>query len=187
MLEEGPTVDGHQNFVPEDSFVDASEDDSAQRLVVELSEGFWSQPPGEQYAAAAQITFTLAGLEEGKELLLLNGTTPGELLDGSFASVEQPVGRSTFDDVRPWVQITQPVAGAVVGSNIPVSVQLREGIARAEIRDGERTLATDAIRADSTARLKVAGSHQGEIELVITIRGGVGDFHVVRMPLTLSR
>lgn len=187
LLGDGPgdrTTDGITNFVPPDAFVDVSEREGREQLAIELSNSVWGMPPGERFAALAQIVYTVATLEEGKTVLLLDGTVPGEILDSSFEPVQQPVDRSTFAELEPWIQVASPVAGATVGTTVPVRLQLRDLQGRATVTlrsDGEvisevQTTGEDSMTFDPS-------DASGELTLVIEMRDRSGARHRTAMPL----
>lgn len=173
------------SFVPKGSYESSSEREGAtEQLVLRLSDAFWDRPAGEVYAGAAQIVFTVATLEQGREVLLLDGTVPGEVLDGSFEPIDQPLNRELFADVKPWIEIIRPVAGAAIGSRLPVEVRLRQGMADIELlraaQGVEQVLAGERTRSGS-AILEVEDAPSGDVILSIE----VGE-HSVRIPLTLT-
>lgn len=182
LIERGPD-EALSNFVVEASFVAASEREGLEQISLELSDEFWERPPGEVYAAAAQIVFTLATLEEGKEVLLLDGTVPGEVLDGSFEPIDQPLARSDFADVRPWVEVAQPVAGSTVGSVFPVSLALREGRATVTLSSDNGPDSTLTMRKGTA--LITTEAERGPAELAVVVTDRAGTDHTVRVPLIL--
>ncbi|MDP9067731.1 MAG: GerMN domain-containing protein [Actinomycetota bacterium] len=127
-----------------------SQAEAGDALVLEMSEPFWSGPPEDIRRRAAQVVFTMASLEEGKRITLLNGLVPGEVTDVNGEVLQQPLGRHDFRDLRPWIQVIQPVAGAVVGSDVPVRVLSRGGHAlRVSVTDGSgATLLSERVRRD---------------------------------------
>jgi hypothetical protein len=185
LLSSPPDGDSLTTFVPEGSYESSSEREGAtEQLVLRLSDVFWDRPAGEVYAGVAQIVYTVATLEQGREVLLLDGTVPGEVLDGSFEPIEQPLDRDRFSDVRPWIEIIRPVAGAVVGRQVPVEVRLREGSADIELlreaQGVEEVLAgVNAVRR--SVILEIDRSIEGPV--VLSISNGA---HMVRIPLTLT-
>lgn len=184
LLGDPPHDNGLVSFVPQGSFESSSEREGAsEQLVLRLSDAFWDRPSGEVYAGAAQIVFTVATLEQGREVLLLDGTVPGEVLDGSFEPIDQPLNRDLFEDVKPWIEFVRPVAGAVVGSRLPVEVRLREGTADVELlrtAEGvEEVLAGERTRTGSVV-LEVEDVPGGQVILSVEVGK-----HSVRIPLTL--
>ncbi len=185
LLSQPPQDNDLLTFVPRGSFESSSEREGAsEQLVLRLSDAFWERPAGEVYAGAAQIVFTVATLEQGREALLLDGTVPGEILDGSFEPIGQPLNRELFEDVKPWIELVRPVAGAVIGSRLPVEVRLREGTADVELlRAAEgvkEVLAGERTRGGSVT-LEVEDVPDGKVILSVE----VGE-HSVRIPLTLT-
>jgi hypothetical protein len=185
LLGDPPNDSNLSSFVPEGSFESSSEREGArEQLVLRLSDRFWDRPAGEVYAGAAQIIFTVATLEQGREVLLLDGTVPGEVLDGSFEPVVQPLDRELFEDVKPWIELVRPVAGAVVGKRLPVEVRLRQGTADVELlratQGVEEVLAGERTRSGSVI-LQVEADAGGNVILSVE----VGE-HSVRVPLTLT-
>lgn len=185
LLGEPPQDSGLVSFVPKGSFESSSEREGAgEQMVLRLNDAFWDRPAGEVYAGAAQIVFTVATLEQGREVLLLDGTIPGEVLDGSFEPIDQPFDRHLFEDVKPWIELVRPVAGAVIGGRVPVEVRLRQGTADVELlraaQGVEEVLAGKRTRSGSVI-LEVEEVPDGRVILSVE----VGE-HSVRIPLTLT-
>ncbi len=68
----------------------------------------------------------MAVLEEGKEVFLLDDVVPGAVVDGNGDEVPQPLSREDFKDVRPWAEVQQPAAGAVISEEpFPVVAEVR--------------------------------------------------------------
>jgi hypothetical protein len=185
LLGAGPQNESLSNFVPEGSYAASSEREGAtEQLVLRLNDVFWDRPAGEVYAGVAQIVYTVATLEQGREVLLLDDTVPGEVLDGSFDPIEQPLDRDRFSDVRPWIEIIRPVAGAVVGRQVPVEVRLREGSADIELlREAQGV--EEVLAGDNAVRRSVSLEVDRTVEgpVVLSVSNGT---HMVRLPLTLT-
>ncbi len=181
LLEQGPRGD-LRNFVEKGSFVDSSEREGLEQISLELSADFWSRPAGEVYAAAAQILFTVATLEEGKEILLLNGTVPGQVLDGSSEAIEQPLTRDDFTDVRPWVEVAQPVAGSTIGNSFPVTLILREGDATVTLVSSDGTFGSLEMKG-GTKLFASKASTRGPAELEVVMTDAEGATHTVTVPV----
>lgn len=185
LLEETPE-EPLQTFVPEGSFVSSGEREGSESLQVELGTAFWDQPAGEVYAGAAQIVNTLATLEEGKEVILLDGTIPGEILDGSFEPISQPLSRDSFEELQPWFVVEQPVAGSTVGASVPVRVVV-EGNATisALILQGEDNPlgGNRAFTEQTTLELPAGLSGEATLYLRVTTESGA---HTTEMPLRVQ-
>lgn len=184
----GPEDAALRNFVPQDAVLESA-GESEEKLKLTLSEHFWDLPVGERYAAAAQITFTMAVLEEGKAIFLLDEVVPGAILDGNGEELTQPLTRDDFEDVRPWVEVQQPAAGAVLsGDSFPVLASLR-GRATASLSvDGEPGPSVQVI--DGMARVPIpqlegrsSGSEADAVMEIFVMSGG--ERHVTRLPLKL--
>lgn len=186
LLETGSEQD-HRNFVPPDAFLAASEREAeSEQITIELADAFWSLPAGETYAAAAQIVYTLSTLEGGKEVLLLDGTVPGEVVDGSFEPMEQPLTRAHFDDVAPWIEIVQPVAGSVVGHTLLISVRSRSDRLLAVITGpGGASIAQRRIKAGGAEQIELPNATEGPVSLSITTTGP-DPGHEVILPLVVA-
>ncbi len=90
-----------------------------------MDKAFWSGPPEEVRRRAAQVVFTMAAIEEGKQVTLLDGLVPGDVTGVDGEVLRQPLEREDLADLRPWIQVIQPVAGAIVGQSVPVRVLSR--------------------------------------------------------------
>ena len=175
-----------RSFLPADAeLVATTESESDESLRLELGEGFWALPPGERFAAAAQITYTYASLEEGKRLFLMDGTVPGEIDDGSGNAVEQPLGTGSFGDLAPWVQVQQPVAGAAVRHSFPVAALIKPGaVAKVQVfQDGEGV--SMPVRLKGTTNVNVDMKVKGEIIVRIVTRLEDGSKHTTEIPLEI--
>lgn len=180
---DGPEREGLRNFVPTSATLEGV-GETQERLKLTLSEAFWSLPEGERYAAAAQIIFTMAVLEQGKEVFLLDGVVPGPIADGNGDELEQPLSRSTFRDVRPWVEVQQPAAGAVLGKSFPVVAEVR-GRATAAVRTPDGLSPSMPLRkGHADMRLLSGGDQPVSGAVVITVSDGEID-HVTEVPVTL--
>ena len=185
MLVDGPRTRGRETFLPDTAaIVDTAEREADESLAIELNAAFWALPDGERFAAAAQIVYTLAALEEGRTVYLLDGTVPGDIKDGNGDRVEQPLTRDAMEELKPWIQVSQPVPGAVVGRTIPVQTTLRGPDATAVLVQDDDLLARG--RLDSgRVLLEVTSGEQGPVSLVIELTAD-GERHTIRLPLTLA-
>ncbi len=112
--------------VPPDLEV-ADVEEAGESYFVELGPGFWDMTRTKVRRAAAQITYSLATLEEGKQLTLLDDGVPGFVPNGSGGELEQPMSVEDFASAQPWILVEQPVAGSLVADPMPVSAVLRGG------------------------------------------------------------
>lgn len=92
-----------------------------EALVFGLSEAFWDAPGPVLYERAAQLVYTAAALEAGKQVVLLRNGVPARPVRPGGGRLGLYLERNDFADVAPWIEIGQPVAGATVGRTIPVS------------------------------------------------------------------
>ena len=186
MLVDGPNNPRRETFLPPDAAVlDTSEREADESLAIELNDAFWSLPDGERFAGASQIVYTVATLEEGRTVFLLDGTVPGDIRDGNGDSVKQPLTRDALQELEPWIQVSQPVAGAVVGETIPVQAALRGPDATAVLVQEDDLLARGRLDGGSVL-LEVERGTPGPVSLVIELTAD-GERHTTRLPLTLSR
>lgn len=188
LLMEGPGErEDLQSFLPPDAeLIATTESESDESMRLELGDVFWDLPPGERFAAAAQIAYTYASLEEGKRLFLMDGTVPGEITDGSGEAVEQPLGAESFGDLRPWAQVQQPVAGASVRHSFPVAAIVKPG-ANAELQvfqDGEEV--TTPVQLDGETVLNIDMEVEGAIVVRIVTRSDDGSEHITEIPLEIA-
>jgi hypothetical protein len=111
-------------------------DESEAGALVELNAAFWNAGDQEIRQAAAQIVFSLATLEGAQSVTLLRGLTPGPV-----PGVAQPIIRADLARYRPWLLVRQPVAGALVGDEVPIDVDARIGypLAIRFAQDGRRS------------------------------------------------
>ena len=188
LIKQGPgDRDELRSFVPDDAeLVATTETESDESLRLELDDAFWELPPGERFAAAAQIAYTYASLEEGKRLLLLDGTVPGELQDGNGELVEQPLTAESFGDLAPWVQVQQPVAGATVRHSFPLVTASRPGTeGTVEIFVDEESV-VPAVGLEETTVIDVEPALSGDIIVRITMTDEDGGKHITELPLHLA-
>lgn len=120
LLEEAPRDERHRSLIPKGTEVLETRESEPEGLALELNTTFWELPAGEMYAAAAQIVNTVAALEDGKRVELMQGFVPGEIRDGDGRLLRQPLTRDSFPDLRPWIEIHQPVPGSLVAGTVPV-------------------------------------------------------------------
>jgi hypothetical protein len=185
MLVDGPRNPERETFLPEDAaVVDTSEREADESLAITMNDSFWALPDGERFAAASQIVYTVATLEEGRTVFLIDGTVPGEIRDGNGDAVKQPLTRDALDELKPWIQVSQPVPGAVVGKTIPVQAQLQGEDAIAVLIQQDDLLARGRLEG-GRALLEVGRGEPGAATLVIELTAD-GERHTVRLPLTLS-
>jgi hypothetical protein len=186
MLIDGPNNGRRETFLPGDAAVlDTAEREADESLAIELNDAFWALPEGERFAAASQIVYTIATLEEGRTVFLLDGTVPGDIRDGNGDRVEQPLTRDSLGELEPWIQVSQPVAGAVVGKTIPVQASLRGPDATAVLVQEDDLLARGRLDGGRVL-LEVGGGEPGPASLVIELTAD-GERHTTRLPLILSR
>ena len=102
--------------------------EAGEGLLLEMNDGFWDGTEAEVRRRAAQVVFTAAALEEGKEITLLEGLTPGRVVGRDGKAIEQPMTQADFRDFEPWVRVVQPVAGALVADPIPVRLQTADRV-----------------------------------------------------------
>ncbi|HEU4480866.1 MAG TPA: GerMN domain-containing protein [Actinomycetota bacterium] len=173
---------GLRNFVPPTTRVTSeAENESDRTMQVGLSDDFWALPEGERYAAAAQIVYTLATIEEGKRLLLLDGTVPGQLHDGDGQPLGLPLTRASFSELEPWIQLVQPVAGATVSGSFPLRIITRDALpatAEVETSHGSRTIEL----VDGSGRINLPPGASGDMTLRVIVRDRGGP-HTVEVPL----
>jgi hypothetical protein len=185
MLVDGPRDQSRETFLPGDAaVVSTTERDADESLAVELNDAFWALPEGERFAAASQIVYTVATLEAGHTVFLLDGTVPGDIRDGNGDRVKQPLTRDALGELKPWIQVSQPVPGAVVGRSIPVQATLRTPDATAVLVQQDDLLARGRLDGGRVL-LEVGSGKPGPATLVIELSAD-GEKHTVRLPLILS-
>ena len=185
MLVDGPRNQSRETFLPGDTaVVDTTERDADESLAIELNAAFWALPEGERFAAASQIVYTVATLEEGRTVFLLDQTVPGDIRDGNGDRVDQPLTREALGELKPWIQVSQPVPGAVVGRSIPVQATLRAPDATAVLVQQDDLLARGRLDGGRVL-LEVGSGEPGAATLVIELSAD-GEKHTVRLPLILS-
>jgi hypothetical protein len=185
MLVDGPRNQSRETFLPGDTaVVDTAERDADESLAIELNTAFWALPEGERFAAASQIVYTVATLEEGRTVFLLDQTVPGDIRDGNGDRVDQPLTREALGELKPWIQVSQPVPGAVVGRSIPVQATLRAPDATAVLVQQDDLLARGRLDGGRVL-LEVGSGEPGAATLVIELSAD-GEKHTVRLPLILS-
>jgi hypothetical protein len=185
MLVDGPRNSKRETFLPDDAAVlDTSEREADESLAIQLNDTFWALPEGERFAAATQIVYTVATLEEGRTVFLLDETVPGDIRDGNGDRVKQPLTREEMEELEPWIQVSQPVPGAVVGKTIPVQVKLRGEDATAVLVQEDDLLARGRLDGGRVL-LEVGRGEPGPASLVLELTAD-GERHTVSLPLTLS-
>lgn len=184
----GPSRDDLRSFVPEETALEGV-GETQEKLKLTLSEEFWDLPVGERYAAAAQVTFTMAVLEEGKEIFLLDEVVPGPIVDGNGEELPQPLSREDFADVRPWVEVQQPAAGTILSeAPFPVVAEVR-GRAVAQlvgVSGGGFNIRLKKGSAVLRPPTRIDGG-DGPIETFVVITATEdGESYVTRIPVTLQ-
>jgi hypothetical protein len=184
LLKGGPERDDLRSLLPEAATLVAStETESDESLRLQIHDAFWDMPAGERFAAAAQIVYTYASLEEGKRVLLMEGTVPGVIEDGSGMTLDQPLSTDSFGDLSPWVQVQQPVPGATVGRSFPVVARVRPGTtAEIEVIGSNGEPLGSPRELDPSTVVKLEPAHAGSVTLRIIVRDG-GAKHTTEMPL----
>jgi hypothetical protein len=124
LLLDGPSTDGWTTALAPHTLL-LSTDEVDERLVLQMSSAFWSGSKEAVRKRAAQIVYSMATLEEGKEVTLLDGFSPGAIAGARGRPLKQPLERGDFADLQPWIQVLQPVAGALVANPIPIRVIVR--------------------------------------------------------------
>jgi hypothetical protein len=131
----------------------------------------------------------MAVLEEGKEILLLDDVVPGPIVDGNGEELPQPLSREDFADVRPWAEVQQPAAGAILSeAPFPVVAEVR-GRAVAQLVDINGG-GLDIRLKKGSAILRPPSRIDGgddpiETFVVITVSED-GESYVTRIPVTLQ-
>ena len=180
LLVEGPRDDALATSLAEsDRLLQVAEPDEG-RLLLEIGDAFWSRPDAEVYRAAGQIVYTMGNLEEGQEITLIDGLRPGTIRRPSGTTISQPLAREDFR--RPLIQISQPVAGSVVGPTIPVDLSLvpmRPVVVSLEVADG--TVASTPIR-NGLGQLDARDAPDGPATFEVEVEPGL----TLRLPLELA-
>jgi hypothetical protein len=154
-------------------------------LLLEMSDGFWRAEAAARAKMAAQIVYTMAALEDGKEVRFLKGALPApiEIADGS--KVTRPVTRHDYGAFQPWIQVTQPVAGATVGAAIPIELILRDpGPVVVRLRSDGKTIGRMVLEGGSGS-LDIEGAGPGAVVLFVSTGVG-GKNHSVGIPLRIA-
>ncbi|MGI8407072.1 MAG: hypothetical protein ACR2L3_00970 [Actinomycetota bacterium] len=131
----------------------------------------------------------MAVLEEGKAIFLLDEVVPGAILDGNGKELTQPLTRDDFEDVRPWVEVQQPAAGAVIsGDSFPVVANQRARGTVSLLVGGKSGPTVRLI--DGTAQVSIpqkierSSGSEADAVLEITVMDG-GNRRVTRVPVTI--
>lgn len=180
MLARGPRSEELASALPSDARVtDVFE--AKEGFLLELNEPFWSRDDEAVRRAAAQIVFTLATLEEGKRITFFDGLVPGAIPARDGSPLDQPVTRADFGELRPWIEVGQPVAGAVVARSVPVRLQLRSTRrAIAVVTARGETIARRPVDEDDSLMLPLVNAQEGTISITTTTTGGT---HMVKLPV----
>jgi hypothetical protein len=172
LLLDGPRPSGLETAIPEDvELVSATEADEG--LLLEMSAGFWRGSPEDVRRRAAQVVFTVASIEEGSSVTLLDDLVPGTV-PGTPA---QPLDRNDFAPLRPWIEVVHPVAGALVANPMPVLTFVRgDAAVHVEVFAGGEVVGRG--RGDSIAWDTDAG--EGVVRITT-------DGHKVDVPVIFAR
>jgi hypothetical protein len=166
LLNEGSSYEGRTNLVPAGTValeVRAAEPDG---VAVELGEVFWSLPEGERFAAAAQMVYTLGALEDGRNIVLMQGFVPGEIRDANGELLTQPLTRANFEELEPWVELLQPAPGAIVSGRFPLVVRQRvEGRVQATLHGDDGRVLSSVRTTTGEATMRVPGGTEGPLTL----------------------
>ncbi len=181
LLLQGPAETGLRSAIPAGT-ESPSQAEAGVGLVLEMSDGFWSGGAAAIRRRAGQVVFTMANLEEGKQVTLLKGLVPGEVRDNNGDVLRQPLRRDDFRDLRPWIQVIQPVAGAIVGATVPVRVLSRGGtdLVVSVIDSSRATLLTRSIPPDGASIGPIPPDASDELTINISSRiaGGAREVEV---------
>lgn len=178
-LEESPE-DGLRTFVPEGAWV------SGDGNRIELSAGFWAQPPGEAYAAAAQIVHSLAASGISDEVTLLDGGDPGNLQDGSFEPIPQPLSAASFDELQPWFTVVQPEPGRTVSDTLEIEIEAQGPAQMSALVLLQGEILIGGQRSfDGRTTIALEGGQTGAADLFIKVGLDGGPYDVV-LPLIVE-
>lgn len=179
LLAAGPSDNGLATAVESsDDLLQAAEPEEG-RTLLELSEGFWSAPDEQIYRAAAQIVYSMSSVEGGRAVTLIDGLRPGTVRTPDGGVLPQPLEISDFRP--PLVQVVQPVAGATVGPNFPVELNLEpERRVKVSLELEGTTLDSSVVRK-GTGRMTVTKAATGPATLVVDVTPDI----TVEVPLHL--
>ena len=150
-------------------------------LLIEPSPEFWGGPARAVFERVAQVVQTMGVLEEGRRITLLRGPAPARIRRPGGEVVDQPITRDDLDP--PLIRVGQPVGGAFVGRQIPISVDLaRPQPLRVTVRAAGETLAARTLSGER-GTLRLGGGFSGEAAVVIELRR---DRIAVRVPVRVA-
>ena len=154
----------------------------AETLQLDPGDEFWDGPTELVKQRAAQIVYTMASLEEGRQVrLLFLGAPSRQPLRKLFGHT---VGREDLAGVfDASIQVVAPVPGSLVSTRFPVRVAL-VGIdkARVVIEDVDGTVLAQALLRDGEALIHLPADTPDQLELRIEATNG-NHLHPVGYPL----
>lgn len=179
VLVGGPNDPELDSAIPEGAELLQVAEPEEGRLLLELDEAFWQRPDDEVYRAAAQIVYSLSSVEGGRAITLIDELGPGVVRNDQGRELPQPLSQEDFP--APLIRVTQPVAGATVGTSIPIDVTLvphrsatatlevdGEEIAAERIRSGiGRLVANEAPSGPAVVRIQIDSGPSVEVPIVI--------------------
>lgn len=167
LLAAGPSDPGLTSAVARpDDLLQVAEPEEG-RTLLELSEDFWSAPDEIIYRAAAQIVYSMSSVEGGRGVTLIDGIQPATIRTPEGETLQQPLEASDFRP--PLVQVVLPVAGATVGPEIPIELNLApmRRVSASLVSEGT-TLAT-AVTRGGRGKLTVEDFATGPVTLRLEV------------------
>jgi hypothetical protein len=127
LLAAGPAGQILHTAVPAESDVLQEAEPQEGELVLDLDDAFWEGDDDEIRMRVAQVVFTMAGLEEGRAITLLDGSIPARITAANGEVLKQPLSAEGFPGPRPLLQVVRPQPGATVPDRVPVALVLPQG------------------------------------------------------------
>jgi hypothetical protein len=185
LLAAGPTGQLLHTAVPADSAVLQEAEPQEGELVLDLDDAFWEGNGEEIRTRAAQVVFTLAGLEEGRAITLLDGSIPARITAANGEELKQPLSAEDFPSPRPLLQVVRPQPGATVPDPIPVALVLPKGVRAWGIVSIDEVIGSKTRLRNGTGVLRAGtdGTRKAKI-IFVALRGS--DRVAVSVPVTIS-
>ena len=181
LLAAGPRDPQLDTAVPATADLVQAAEPEEGRLLLELNDAFWARPDEDVYRAAAQIVYSMSSVEGGRAVTLIDGLRPGVVRSPKGRVLAQPLTQEEFP--APLVRVTQPVAGATVGSTIPIDLTLvpprpvavslevdGEEVTSTTIRSGTGQLVVDEARP-GPALIRIEAGPEVTVEVPLIIAG----------------
>ena len=154
-------------------------------LVLDPGHSFWKTRPQILRDRIAQVVNTMAGIEAGHSVTLLDGPVPGRVIGVGGRIFRGPVQTTDLGPPRPIVRIAQPAPGTTLGSAVPVRLVADKDLGvRVLVEQGDAAVAEREVH-NGVATLRLGAHEAGSATVKVVVEAPGGDVEVT-IPVSLS-